>query len=262
MRETIKNASQRQVSKVIVAGLSNVYTHYITTYEEYQRQRYEAASTIYGPNTLLAYQQQYTYLIKKMLADEEIPQGTPPPNLHDSQLSFVPGVILDTHPVGHPFGKCVLQPPTMTYPGDSVVVRFISGHPRNNLMLDKSFLAVERLAEEDGSWELVATDADWETQFIWHRTNIILGESEVEIHWWVPKDVFPGTYRIRHFGYHKELLVKNVVYYEGTSNQFYVSLDVPQHRRRHKPSRRIRPVTSFQKYLSKFLKNLGIKNKK
>ena len=33
MRETIANASQGQVSKVIVAGLSNVYTHYITTYE-------------------------------------------------------------------------------------------------------------------------------------------------------------------------------------------------------------------------------------
>ena len=42
--------------------------------------------------------------------------------------------------------------------------RFVSGHPRNDLMLEKSFLAVERLAEEDGSWELVATDADWETQ--------------------------------------------------------------------------------------------------
>jgi hypothetical protein len=35
--------------------------------QEYQRQRYEAASTIYGPNTLLAYQQQYTYLMEKML---------------------------------------------------------------------------------------------------------------------------------------------------------------------------------------------------
>ena len=42
--------------------------------------------------------------------------------------------------------------------------RFISGHPRNNLMLENTFLAVERLAEEDGTWELIATDANWETQ--------------------------------------------------------------------------------------------------
>lgn len=30
----------------------------------------------------------------------------------------------------------------------------------------------------------------------WHRTNIILGESEVTIHWDIPHDIEPGTYRI------------------------------------------------------------------
>ena len=53
--------------KVVIAGLSNAYTHYITTFEEYQRQRYEAASTIFGPHTLRAYMEQYTYLTEKML---------------------------------------------------------------------------------------------------------------------------------------------------------------------------------------------------
>lgn len=41
--------------KVVLAGLSNVYADYITTYEEYQVQRYEGGSTIYGPHTLSAY---------------------------------------------------------------------------------------------------------------------------------------------------------------------------------------------------------------
>ena len=31
-----------------IAGLSNSYSHYVTTFEEYQAQRYEAASTLYG----------------------------------------------------------------------------------------------------------------------------------------------------------------------------------------------------------------------
>ena len=53
--------------KVILAGLSNVYTHYITTFEEYQMQRYEAASTIYGPNTLQAYLDQYANLTENLL---------------------------------------------------------------------------------------------------------------------------------------------------------------------------------------------------
>jgi hypothetical protein len=33
---------------ITIAGLSNSYSHYVTTYEEYQAQRYEAASTLYG----------------------------------------------------------------------------------------------------------------------------------------------------------------------------------------------------------------------
>jgi hypothetical protein len=34
---------------VVVAGPANVYAHYVTTREEYGVQRYEGASTIFGP---------------------------------------------------------------------------------------------------------------------------------------------------------------------------------------------------------------------
>ena len=53
--------------KVVIAGLSNVYTHYITTYEEYQMQKYEGASTIFGPHTLNEYLDQYAYLTERLL---------------------------------------------------------------------------------------------------------------------------------------------------------------------------------------------------
>ena len=70
LRETIKNAAvakEHVDTEVVLAGLSNVYTHYITTKEEYQVQRYEGSSTLFGPNTLQAYQQQYTFLIENIL---------------------------------------------------------------------------------------------------------------------------------------------------------------------------------------------------
>ena len=54
-------------TKVMISGLCNVYTHYITTFEEYQRQRYEAASTLFGPLTLLAHMQQYKSLIQSLI---------------------------------------------------------------------------------------------------------------------------------------------------------------------------------------------------
>lgn len=36
---------------VVIAGPANTYSHYVTTREEYAVQRYEGASTIYGPCT-------------------------------------------------------------------------------------------------------------------------------------------------------------------------------------------------------------------
>lgn len=40
---------------LVIAGLTNTYSSYVTTFEEYQAQRYEGASTIFGPHTLDAY---------------------------------------------------------------------------------------------------------------------------------------------------------------------------------------------------------------
>lgn len=40
---------------VVLAGLTNTYSSYVTTREEYGAQRYEGASTIFGPHTLDAY---------------------------------------------------------------------------------------------------------------------------------------------------------------------------------------------------------------
>nr|XP_035979311.1 neutral ceramidase isoform X4 [Halichoerus grypus] len=55
---------------IVISGLCNVYTHYITTFEEYQAQRYEAASTIYGPHTLSAYIQLFRGLAKAIATGE------------------------------------------------------------------------------------------------------------------------------------------------------------------------------------------------
>lgn len=41
--------------RVVIAGLANTYSSYVATFEEYGVQRYEGASTIFGPHTLDAY---------------------------------------------------------------------------------------------------------------------------------------------------------------------------------------------------------------
>ncbi|GLT99935.1 hypothetical protein SLE2022_173390 [Rubroshorea leprosula] len=51
---------------VIIAGLTNTYSQYVATFEEYVQQRYEAASTLYGPHTLSAYIQELKKLAEAM----------------------------------------------------------------------------------------------------------------------------------------------------------------------------------------------------
>lgn len=218
--DAVEGSEEGSEFKVVLAGLSNVYTHYIATFEEYQRQRYEAASTIFGPHSLQAYQQQYSRLADTMLRGNSIDEGSPPDDLSDKQISLVPGVVFDNPPLGYNFGDCTLQPPNSVQPGDTVSVKFVSAHLRNNMMLESTYLAVERQVN-DTTWQWVATDADWETKLHWTRTNVILGESTVTIEWEIPENAANGTYRIMHRGYHKDIF-SSKHFYSGLTNSFSV----------------------------------------
>ena len=86
----------------MIAGLSNSYSHYITTYEEYQQQRYEGASTLYGPHTLAAYQQIFYDLATKLAHNVSVPSGPKPLDMRRRTFSFVlppipDGMLLLTH---------------------------------------------------------------------------------------------------------------------------------------------------------------------
>ena len=47
---------------VVISALANTYINYVATLEEYNVQRYEGASTIYGPHTLSAFIQEFNKL--------------------------------------------------------------------------------------------------------------------------------------------------------------------------------------------------------
>jgi len=220
LRETVAEA-WREECTVVLAGLANSYTHYITTWEEYQTQRYEAASTIYGPHTLLAYQQQYARIVKALLDGEDLDRGTPPPDLSSKQITFLPGVIMDNPPLGKSFGQCLKEPVGTVKRGERTSATFVSGHLRNDLMTETSFLTVERKESNSDGWLVVARDADWETKLLWTRTNVVTGESNVQVIWEVPMDAIPGTYRLGHRGFHKSL-TRGIKPYEGWSRTFQV----------------------------------------
>ncbi|XP_058064206.1 neutral ceramidase [Anopheles bellator] len=214
--------------QVVVAGLSNMYSSYITTPEEYEVQRYEGASTLYGPHTLTIYLEQYGHLAAAIVRNETLDLGPTPPYEDDKQISLTTGVIFDSHPLGKDFGEVKVQPTGRYERGDTVHAVFIAGNPRNNLMHDKTYFTVEQRQrqskqqrEDNDTWKVVATDADWETRFRWERTSTILGFSDIEFYWTIGPNVEAGTYRIQHFGYYRYIL-GGIYQYIGTTNPFTV----------------------------------------
>lgn len=96
-----------------------------------------------------------------------------------------------------------------------------TGHPQNWNSAEKTFLTVEIYDEKMNQWQVVATDASWETKFVWQRTGLVFGESQASIYWDIPLDVQPGIYRIRHFGASKNIF-QTISPYSGSSSPFKV----------------------------------------
>ncbi|TNE46092.1 MAG: flagellar biosynthesis protein FlgM [Deltaproteobacteria bacterium] len=79
LRETILQAFQgTDVTRVVLSAYANDYCQYVTTHEEYDKQHYEGASTLYGPYSLLAYQQTYKKLSQAIVGNNQVEPGPEP----------------------------------------------------------------------------------------------------------------------------------------------------------------------------------------
>ncbi|KAF8911673.1 Neutral/alkaline nonlysosomal ceramidase [Gymnopilus junonius] len=209
---------------VVVAGPANVYAHYVATREEYGVQRYEGASTIFGPFTLEAYIDKYTSLVS-FLADNATgtPASDPPPPEQTSKaISLQTPVVFDAAPFGSKFGAVMTDVQTQTsyQEGDTVSTLFVGADPRNNLRLEGTFLTVDQLVA--GQWKTVRTDSHPSTIYRWTRVNTVLGTSSVNISWTIESGTPAGTYRLSYFGDAKPL-IGSLSSFTGTSSSFSVA---------------------------------------
>lgn len=214
---------------VVLGGPANSYTHYIATREEYGVQRYEGASTLYGPNTLAAYinltVSYLPYLDSSASSMPPLPFGPKPPINVNNSYSFITPVAFDRTPLFKSYGDSLADPKPPSSgqvyrPGDTVSARFVGANPRNNLRLERTYASVEQ-KQSNGSWLTVRDDADWSLLFHWKRISTILATSEVEIEWELEDDVQAGVYRTRYFGDSKGVngLIRA---FEGVSGEFLV----------------------------------------
>jgi neutral ceramidase len=230
-------APETAISPVVVlGGPANSYTHYITTEEEYGIQRYEGASTLYGPHTLAAYINLTVSFLPYLGADAPPPPpheelGLFPPDNSNRSLSFISPVVYDGTPLFKSFGDVVTDVQPVYRKMQPVRVVFVGANPRNNLRLEGTFAAVERLGVVNGReevdegaeaklpWTRVRDDGDWSLVYHWRRVNDFMGTSEVEIVWETEGWALPGVYRIRYYADAKSLNGE-ITAFEGVSSAF------------------------------------------
>ncbi|KAF1951526.1 neutral ceramidase precursor [Byssothecium circinans] len=206
---------------VVLGGPANSYTHYIATEEEYGVQRYEGASTLYGPHTLNAYiNSTLTYL--SYLADTAAgtaPAGPTPPDNRAKSISLITGVVYDGNG-GKSYGQ-ITTDVSASYSRSSIVrAVFVGANPRNNLRLEGTFAAVEK-QNSDSSWTQIKSDKDWELVYEWKRVNGLLGTSDVTITWDTSvTSPAAGTYRLKYYGDAKAALGGAITAFTGTSGVF------------------------------------------
>ncbi|XP_017260665.2 neutral ceramidase-like, partial [Kryptolebias marmoratus] len=110
------------------------------------------------------------------------------------------------------------------FQGDVVSVTFVAGNPRHSGDIrDKTFVTVEIYDNRTETWEVVHTDASWETRFHWLKGSN--RQSNATIEWYIPPAAPSGSYRIRHFGHYKQMkgLRPVITPYEGSSDVFRVT---------------------------------------
>ena len=225
-RAVLEQLRPMGVEQVVIAGLANAYSGYVTTPEEYDWQRYEGGHTIFGPNTLPAYLDIYTTMSAMIANNLPIPGGNLPPDLINSQLIQPISVITDALPPGQRFGDVLQQPGAHHIVGQGhVEATFRSGHPKNNYLIQDSFFNVERRV--GGRWETYLTDRDLSTEFKWYADRDPFAGGCVAcsktVVFWTPDAQTPsGTYRLVHNGTSKDIF-SNFTRYVGVSEPFTVA---------------------------------------
>ncbi|WBQ04816.1 neutral/alkaline ceramidase [Kribbella sp. CA-293567] len=215
LRRTVAAEVGVPLENVLIQGYANAYSQYVTTPEEYQLQQYEGGSTLFGKYTLPAYQQEFAGLARALEAGTPVAAGTHPPKPATAELNLQTGVVFDSPPLFKSFGQVLTDAAPQYQRGATVAVSFVTGHPKNNLHRNGTFLEVQR--QVGGQWQRVADDGDWDTRYQWARTGV--ADSKATITW---KATEPGTYRILHHGDSKALN-GTITPFTGMSRTFTVS---------------------------------------
>ncbi len=185
------------IRHIVVATYANGFASYTTTAEEYEAQHYEGASTLFGPWTLPAFQQENERLAAALRDRADVVNGGQPEELPVEEIKKVKSVWVrpDSALSNLDYGEFDETPNSSYRKGETVRFGFVAGHPNRDLRSGGTYFVIER--EVNGSWERVFTDNDFNTQLHWHMRS---QASVIRVEWEITDRVVPGTYRIVYKG--------------------------------------------------------------
>lgn len=199
------------ITEVVIAGLANDYSGYVTTFEEYQAQQYEGASTYYGPDTLGAYIAIFRELAGALASGKESTLDRAETRAEmRAEAARNESVARDWGVFPHRFftrstpwgsdgfGKIAEEVHRWYRRGELVKFRVTTPYPNLYIARESSYFAIERW--EEGAWKTIARDGDLDTQVTWNLSAIDSTIGQQTTTWRIPRDAKPGRYRIVVYG--------------------------------------------------------------
>ncbi|MCW7493523.1 neutral/alkaline ceramidase [Leptospira sp. 2 VSF19] len=197
LKNEVRSVLKDKTSEIVLSGLTNDFSGYITTPEEYSTQNYEGGHTLHGPQSLNALRQEF----HKMSLELKDGTQTKAPTVMPLDLSD------RIHPLKIPFADVVsnkphlvIQPNSELYEkGEVVSCRVAAANPNVGYPKVPSYLGVEIL--ENSTWKPIRSDADFDTKFLYQKRGIwARAEESLDLIWETPLDTKPGEYRLVHEG--------------------------------------------------------------
>ena len=172
------------VVSVVVAGLTNEYVNYITTPQEYDRQHYEGASTMYGRQEGTFLQQELTELAARMADGRPAQEPAPYADLREGATADGPA-----YPEGAASGTLTDEPDATVARLGHARIAWTGGPSGADRPVGTPFITIER-RDDAGAWQ--AVDSDLGLHVLWRADD----QGAATADWSVPADAPTGTYRL------------------------------------------------------------------
>lgn len=200
LKKEVQVVMKDKISEIVLSGLTNDFSGYITTPEEYSTQNYEGGHTLHGSQSLNALRQEFFRMASDLVRGIEFSKS--------SVSNPMPLDLSDRiHPLKLPDSEIVSEKPKQVLKqnvgvykkGDQVVCQVNAASPNIGYPKVTSYLWLEKKVGTD--WNRVKSDADFDTKFVFHKPGFFdKGIGKLDLIWESSDTDAEGEYRLVHEG--------------------------------------------------------------